>query len=180
MDTDKGPRKLCTRLNVPGDIHELTFTCYKRRPFLSKDRTRAYLVDAINSARVKHDFYLLAYVFMPEHAHLLIYPRREEYDMSKILQSIKQPVAQRAIKYLRKENPAGLTMLQTGAKARAVSILARRRGTRQEYARRKRLGERNQVHSREPRSKGTRNDPRRLALVERSRLDRWRARSNSD
>jgi len=116
MDTEKGPRKLCRRLNVPGDIHELTFTCYKRRLFLSKDRTRIFLADAINSARVKHEFYLLAYGFMPEHAHLLVFPRPEKYDMSKILQSIKQPVAQRAIRYLRRENPAGLAMLRTGQK----------------------------------------------------------------
>jgi putative transposase len=107
-------RKTCRRYNDPGHAHELTFSCFQRRPFLSRDRTRLYLRDAILSAKTEHAFDLVAYVFMPEHAHILIWPREEEYDISAILKSIKQPVARRAILYLRRQNPRGLRWLATG------------------------------------------------------------------
>jgi len=118
MDTPDGPRKLCERFNVPGDAHELTFCCYKRRAFLSKPRTCKYLVDAISGAREKHAFHLWAYVFMPDHVHLLIWPTRPKYSVSGILQSIKQSVSRKALVRLRKHNPGGLRQLATGQKRR--------------------------------------------------------------
>jgi putative transposase len=38
---------------------------------------------------------------MPEHAHVLVFPLNEIYDVSNILQSIKQSVSRRATNYLR-------------------------------------------------------------------------------
>jgi putative transposase len=55
---------------------------------------------------------------MPDHVHLLIYPRNSDYSISSILQSIKQPVAARAIAYLKSENPFGLKHLLTGQRDR--------------------------------------------------------------
>jgi putative transposase len=43
--------KTYQRCNVPGDAHSLTFTCFHRRPFLSKERTCRWLADAIDIAR---------------------------------------------------------------------------------------------------------------------------------
>ncbi len=37
---------------------------------------------------------------MPEHVHLIVFPRREQYDISVILKAIKQPVGLKAIRYL--------------------------------------------------------------------------------
>jgi putative transposase len=118
MDDKLLIRKTCKRYNEPGDIHELTFSCFQRRAFLSKDRTRFLLRDAILQAKEKHEFDLWAYVFMPEHAHILIWPRREEYSIEGILKSIKQSAARKAVEYLRRHNPAGLKWLATGEKAR--------------------------------------------------------------
>ena len=39
---------------------------------------------------------------MPEHVHLLIWPRLPEYEMSQYLGSIKQPVGTKAIQYLQR------------------------------------------------------------------------------
>jgi putative transposase len=86
--------------NTPGHAHELTFSCYKRFPFLRAERTCGWLAEAIEAARQKHDFDLWAYVFMPEHVHLILFPRRPNYEMRKIASSIKLPVAKRAIKFL--------------------------------------------------------------------------------
>jgi putative transposase len=92
----------------------LTFGCFRRQPFLSRERTCGYLADAIVAAKEKCQFDLWAYVFMPEHVHLLICPRQESYSISRILTAIKQPVARRAMIYLREYRPDGLRLLATG------------------------------------------------------------------
>ena len=71
-------------------------------------------MNSINSARRKHEFDLWAYVFMPNHVHLIVCPRAEQYSISSILWSIKQPVARRAIRYLRINHPSSLRLLATG------------------------------------------------------------------
>ena len=109
----KAYTKRSHRYNLAGDAHELTFSCYHNHPFLSAERVCAYLVDSIVSSREKHQFDLWAYVFMPNHVHLLICPRRPEYSISDILLSIKQPVSRRALNYLRSSNPDGLKCLAT-------------------------------------------------------------------
>jgi putative transposase len=114
MEIGETYRKKCRRYNFPGNAHELTFSCFHGHPFLSEDRTRGYLIDAIAAARHKHAFDLWAYVFMPEHVHLLICPHEEGYSIAAILRSIKQPVARRAMIYLREHNPQGLALLATG------------------------------------------------------------------
>ena len=107
-------RKTCQRWNNPWDAHELTFSCFRRRGLLSKDRTRHYLTEAINKARMAHGFHVWAYVVMPEHVHLLIWPASEVYSISSILKTIKQSVARRAVRWLKANNPKGLQWLATG------------------------------------------------------------------
>ena len=116
MGTDNVIRKTCRRFNDPGHAHELTFSCFKRRPFLLAERTRNYLAEAILRAKAKRQFHLWAYVVMPEHVHLMIWPTQENYSISDILLSVKQPVARRALIYLRKNRPDGLRALATGQK----------------------------------------------------------------
>jgi len=55
---------------------------------------------------------------MPNHVHLIVCPRGEQYSISTILQAIKQPVARRAIQYLKTSNPQGLRLLATGQRTR--------------------------------------------------------------
>ncbi|MHC4557780.1 MAG: REP-associated tyrosine transposase [Planctomycetota bacterium] len=110
--------KRCHRYNVAGDAHELTFSCYDNRPFLLAERSCECLVDSIISSREKHRFDLWAYVFMPNHVHLLICPRIPQYSISNILLSIKQPVSRKAINYLKKNNLDGLKYLATSQKHR--------------------------------------------------------------
>ena len=113
MDQFYSGYKTIQHYDAPFEARELTFSCYRGRAFLSKDRTRAYLADAIEQAREKHGIHVWAYVFMPEHVHLLIWPSTESVRMKHVLRSIKQSVARRAIRYLRCENPAGLALLAT-------------------------------------------------------------------
>lgn len=109
-------RKKCQRYNIPGNAHELTFSCYKNQAFFRSVLICQYMAGAILSAKEKYDFSIWAYVFMPNHIHLLICPMQEQYSISDILKSIKQSVSRRAIRYLRQNNPHGLKKLATGQK----------------------------------------------------------------
>ena len=70
------------------------------------------MIDAVDRARDKHRFHVWAYVIMPEHAHLLLWPTEVAYDISDTLSSIKQSVAKRAVVYVRHEAPAFLAQMK--------------------------------------------------------------------
>jgi len=98
-------RKRCIRYNEPGHAHSLTFSCYQNKPLLKSDQAKRLLADSLEGARGRHEFDLWAYVFMPEHVHLLLWPRNQEYSISAILKAIKQPMAFRALKAGLAESP---------------------------------------------------------------------------
>jgi putative transposase len=54
------------------DLHFITFSCYRRLPFLRTSRNRDVLVAALGDLRERYGFLLVGYVVMPEHVHLLI------------------------------------------------------------------------------------------------------------
>lgn len=105
------PRLHRRKYNDPGHAHELTFSCFHRYPFLKSERACQWLADAINAARQTHEFDLWAYVFMPNHFHLIIKPRRVEYDIALIRQAIKEPVARQAFAWLEENAPEWLPRL---------------------------------------------------------------------
>lgn len=98
-------RRHRVNLNEPHHAHELTFSCYQRFPFMKAERTCQWLADAIASARDKFDFSLWAYVFMPDHVHMIVCPRQQIYDISEIRKAIKAPVARTAIQHLEADSP---------------------------------------------------------------------------
>ncbi len=105
-------------INEPRQAHELTFSCYRRFPFLKAERTCQWLADALEQARRDLDFSVWAYVFMPDHAHVIIYPRQEDYDIAGIRKSIKGPVGRKAIAHLMAYDPEWLPRItrQRGGK----------------------------------------------------------------
>ena len=88
-------------------VHELTFSCYKRMPLLTNDVWRQMLGESISRATANHEFDLIAFVFMPEHVHLLVLPRTNESRVSGLLKAIKRPYSYR-VKQLLKESGSGL------------------------------------------------------------------------
>ena len=98
-------RKRCKRFNLPGHAHYLTFSCFRRRAFSSWDRSRQWLIDAVDAARAKYAYELWAYVIMPEHAHVIVFPTVAPYDISDFLNSVKQSVAKRALAYVKSAAP---------------------------------------------------------------------------
>jgi putative transposase len=83
--------KTVQHYHEPGHLHELTFSCYGRRPLLTNDRWQEVLARSIDAAGKEEDIQLVAFVFMPEHVHLLVYPASPKPDLGRYLARIKQP-----------------------------------------------------------------------------------------
>jgi putative transposase len=105
-------RKRVKSYNEPGHAHELTFSCFRRLPLLSKDRTRRWFVEALASARCNRNLALWAYVIMPEHVHVLVWPRDAVYEVRLIRTALKVPVQRKALAYLRRHAPRFLDRLR--------------------------------------------------------------------
>ena len=106
------------RYNEPGQPRELTFSCYRQYAFLSRDRTREWLCEALDEARAESGFELWAYVIMPEHVHVLVYPGGAPQQMCRFLQAAKEPVARKAIRYLKANTPEWLARITVRERAR--------------------------------------------------------------
>ena len=78
-----------------GHVHELTFSCYRRMPLLTNDLWRCMLAESIRRAVERHRYRLIAFVFMPEHVHLLVFPERQASTISALLKAIKRPYSYR-------------------------------------------------------------------------------------
>lgn len=84
-------RKLVKHYHEPGHLHEFTFSCYQRRSLLNNDLWREKLSRTLEDAGQTEQFDLVAFVFMPEHVHLLVNPRPAEVEIGRYLARIKQP-----------------------------------------------------------------------------------------
>src|SRR4051794_34802980 len=92
MALEKTPhRKRVRHYNDPSDVHELTFSCYHRLPLLTNDLWRCLLSESIDRALVRHKYRLTAFVYMPEHVHLLVYPVTGATTIEAFLKAIKRP-----------------------------------------------------------------------------------------
>jgi len=105
-------RKRNKSFNQPGHAHELTFSCFRRLPLLSRVRTRRWFLDALDSARHRLNFALWAYVIMPEHVHVIVWPRDPVYEIRLIRTALKVPVQRKALAFVRREAPAFMNQLR--------------------------------------------------------------------
>ncbi|MGD9644179.1 MAG: transposase [Pirellulales bacterium] len=99
-------RKRVQHVHEAGHLHELTFSCYGRLPLLTNDDLRRRLSRALDAAGVECQVQLCAFVFMPEHVHLLVVPVGQD-SISRYLARIKQPFSKQ-IKSLLTAASAGL------------------------------------------------------------------------
>src|SRR5271165_6263848 len=77
-------------------LHFLTFSCYRRLPFLASPRARDLFKRALEQARVRYGFYVAGYVVIPEHVHLLM-SEPERGTLASAVQAIKQSVSRKLI-----------------------------------------------------------------------------------
>jgi putative transposase len=101
MKQHPGHRKRIRHYHEPGHIHELTFSCYHRWRLLTNDTWRAMLAESMDRAMEGHRYRLAAFVFMPEHVHLIVYPLPETDTIDALLKAIKRPFSYRIKQLLR-------------------------------------------------------------------------------
>lgn len=97
--SDIRPRRTRKAWDEPGHAHFLTYSCNKRLPLLTKDRTRRWVVEAMDRARATLKVSLFAYVIMPEHVHVLLFPG-SECPMRRVLAALKRSVSREARDHL--------------------------------------------------------------------------------
>jgi putative transposase len=91
--------------NTAGHAHELTFSCYKRFSYFKDEIACRMFLESIQKAKNKFNFKLWAYVIMPNHVHLLIWPCENDYDIGKMLQAINGTMSRRYSRLLSRINP---------------------------------------------------------------------------
>src|SRR5215468_2343515 len=85
------------------ELHFITFSCYGRAPLLGTARARDTFLLKLEQVRRWYGFYVVGYVVMPEHVHLLI-SEPETGSLAVVLQMTKQMVA-RALRKPRSRDP---------------------------------------------------------------------------
>jgi len=60
------------RYQKDGAYHFITFSCYRRRPYLNEDLARILFEEQLERLRRNHKLFVFGYVLMPEHVHLLL------------------------------------------------------------------------------------------------------------
>ena len=121
-------RKRVRSYNEPGHAQELTFSCFRRLPLLSRDRSRWGFIDALAAARQRCDLAIWAYVIMPEHVHVIVCPRRVAYEVRLIRTALKVPVQWKALAFVRREGPTFLEHLRDAQPSGAVHYRFWQRG----------------------------------------------------
>jgi len=106
-----GHRKRVKHFHEPGDVHELTFSTYQRRPILMVDECRRELAIAIDRAVASQAFRLVAFVMMPEHVHLLVSPEADAAHVDQLLAATKRPFSFRIKQRLVQHDPVLLDRL---------------------------------------------------------------------
>jgi putative transposase len=106
-----GPQKACRIImkhkqvrhyNIIGHAHELTFSCFQKEQFLNSDSACEFFIESLERARETKKIKIIAFVLMPEHVHLLIFPENEEITISKIQSAIKLPVSMKFSNFMKK------------------------------------------------------------------------------
>jgi putative transposase len=77
------------------EFHFLTFSCFRRRAYLSAAAAMELFEDALERIRRRYLFVVGGYVVMPEHVHLLVNEPRQGL-LSRAVQAIKLSVSMRS------------------------------------------------------------------------------------
>ncbi|MFZ0886144.1 MAG: transposase [Candidatus Acidiferrales bacterium] len=106
-------RNKLERLYGHQHLHFITCSCYRRRPLLRTARKRDVTLKILDEVRTRYQFWLIGYVVMPEHIHLLI-SEPKVGTPSTVMQVLKQRVARALLARRRKRNLKQLNLWQEG------------------------------------------------------------------
>ncbi len=84
-------------------LHFVTWSCYRRLPFLNSARCRDRFLAVLEQVRERYRFVVVGYVVMPEHVHLLM-SEPEVGSPSKVMQLLKQRTARALLPKRKRRN----------------------------------------------------------------------------
>ena len=93
-----------THYNTPGHAHELTVSCFKGIPFFNDTAACDRFLTELYQAKIDFSFSIWAYVIMPQHIHILIFPNENTYDIKKITKSLHGRIAKKYMTTLKQMN----------------------------------------------------------------------------
>lgn len=109
-----------------GRVRFITFSCHERLPILTNNVFREIVARSIDDARARYGFKLLAYVIMPEHVHVVIWPRTES-KVGTVVGWMKQEAARGIAKLLREVRSPLLDRLEvTRDRVKKLALWQRR------------------------------------------------------
>ncbi len=85
-------------------LHFITWSCYRRLPFLNSAAARDRFLSMLEQVRVRYRFVVVGYVVMPEHVHLLI-SEPEIGTPSTTMQVLKQRTARALLPKRKRRSP---------------------------------------------------------------------------
>ena len=92
--------------------HELTLRGHHRQPVLASAPACAHLAEQIRVVSNQFNFNVWAFVFMPDHFHLLVQSRQLNYDIGDYLEAIKQAFHEKGVEILGEHAPEVLGRLR--------------------------------------------------------------------
>ena len=92
-----------------GDLHFVTFSCYRRLDLLRSKHARTLFVQELARVRRERRFWLAGYVVMPNHVHMLM-SEPVQGTVSAALQVLKQRVSRKMRKRKRRGREGQLTL----------------------------------------------------------------------
>ena len=113
-------RKKLRRYNSWGHAHGLTWSCYHSRLYFTDPSACGFLLETLAEGKALHNYFIWAYVIMPTHAHVLIWPRRPEYDIAAICSGIKNVMSKRYRKHLEDASPDRHSNLLVHSRGKSV------------------------------------------------------------
>ena len=152
------PRNKLERRYGQRQLHFITCSCYRRRPFLTKARKRDVVLKILNDVRERYEFSLVGYVVMPEHMHLLITEPRIGTPGT-VMQVFKQRVARALRRKRRAGNKSQLRLWQSSSDEAAKHFWQRRFYDFNVWTAKKRIEKLNYMH-RNPVKRGLVSDPK--------------------
>jgi REP-associated tyrosine transposase len=86
------------RYQQTGQAHFVTFSCFKREPYLRDSRLATAFLRSLELVRRRYQMRIYAYVVMPEHVHLLL-SEPDTSGLCRAIQALKISVARKAEAY---------------------------------------------------------------------------------
>jgi putative transposase len=101
------------RVEQEGHVRFLTFSCYRRLPLLDNDGIRTLFIERLQAVTREHLVRLLAWVIMPEHVHLLVFPERTP-EVTRFTHALKRPFAETVLRRWKQLNAPVLQKIRDG------------------------------------------------------------------